>query len=148
MSDIFTPEKRSEVMSRIRSTDTVPERRLFELVAELLQDCKIDVRRNVRDLPGQPDLVIDDLGVVIFLDGCFYHSCPHHGHVPKSNREYWEPKLLRTTRRDVRNRRRLRSDGWSVWRLWEHDLRRSMEPATARRLERRLRKLLETRQEA
>lgn len=145
MSDIFSSAKRSWIMSRIRSKDTVPERRLFELVMGLLEGSSFTIRRNVRDLPGQPDLVIEDLGLVIFLDGCFYHSCPQHGRVPESNRDYWEAKLDRTRRRDARTRRQLRREGWSVWRLWEHDLRRSRERRTIKRLERRFRKLLDAR---
>lgn len=139
MADIYTREKRSQIMSNISSTATRPENRLCDLIMEMPYD--IEVRRNVRELPGQPDVVIDRLRVAIFMDGCFYHSCPRHGHLPKSNVEYWVPKLHRTVQRDARTRQQLRRRGWSVWRVWEHDLRNSAERATANRL----RKLLERR---
>ena len=111
-------------MSGIRSTGTGPEERLFALV-ERAVDGRWRIERNVRSLPGTPDVLIPDLQVVIFADGCFFHSCPIHGHVPRSNIDYWEPKLERTVRRDRRNRRKLRAMGYAVWRLWEHDLKPS-----------------------
>lgn len=141
MADIFTPEKRSEIMSHIRSTGTAPERRMLGLLEEMVG---VDsVEQHVPALPGRPDFVVGRLRVVIFVDGCFYHSCPQHGRVPSSNQEYWEPKLLRTRRRDASNRRQLRTSGWSVWRVWEHDLRGRRAETTALRLGRRLAKRAE-----
>jgi DNA mismatch endonuclease, patch repair protein len=97
---------------------------------------------NVRTLPGQPDVVVPGLRLAIFADGCFYHGCPEHGHVPKSNVDYWFPKLTRNQRRDRANRRALRRMGFAVWRLWEHELKgRRMartQMALARRLKSRL----------
>ncbi|MGH8248471.1 MAG: hypothetical protein ACREUU_18790 [Gammaproteobacteria bacterium] len=91
---------------------------------------------NRADLPGQPDVVIPSLRLVVFADGCFYHCCPQHGHLPKSNLSYWSPKLARNIRRDASTRRRLRRLGFSVWRLWEHELRGRNVGRTARRLQR------------
>src|ERR1035441_964074 len=94
MADIFDVRKRSEIMSRIRSFGTTPERRLYALVRETLGPrWRIDL--NTRTLPGQPDVFIPSLRLVLFADGCFYHGCPRHGHQPKSNQEYWLPKLAR-----------------------------------------------------
>lgn len=72
-------------------------------------------------MPGRPDIVIPNLNLAIFLDGCFFHLCPKHGRIPDSNRDYWEPKLLGNVRRDARSRRALRRMGFAVWRFWEHD---------------------------
>jgi DNA mismatch endonuclease (patch repair protein) len=69
----------------------------------------------------QPDLVLSRSRVVLFVDGCFWHSCPIHGVVPKSNRAYWEPKLARNVARDRDTDRRLRALGWHVIRAWEHE---------------------------
>lgn len=138
MADIFEPQKRSEVMSRIRSTGTGPENRLYQLVSQLLREDTL-LERNVRNMPGQPDILIPDLKLVLFADGCFYHGCPQHGHIPKTNVDYWGPKLARTRLRDSRNRRALRTFGYGVWAIWEHDLRASRMSALAERLERRLR---------
>jgi DNA mismatch endonuclease, patch repair protein len=122
MADVFTPEKRSEIMSRIRSTGTTPEARLWTMVREALGG-RWRIDKNVRSLPGQPDVVVPSLRLAIFADGCFYHGCPEHGHVPKSNVDYWLPKLVRNRRRDGANRRALRKLGFAVWRLWEHELK-------------------------
>ena len=110
MADVFTPEKRSEIMSRIRSSGTTPKARLCAAVREALGGrWRIDV--NVRTLPGQPDVVVPGLGLAIFADEWFYHGCPEHGHVPKSNVGYWLPKLVRNRRRGRASRRVLRRMG-------------------------------------
>lgn len=140
MADIYTPEERSKLMSGIRSVGTKPEERLNEMVDGLAAG-RWPIQRNVRELPGTPDVVIPSLRVAIFADGCFFHLCPKHGHIPKSNVQYWEPKLRRTVQRDRRNCRKLRRLGYAVWRFWEHDLTPSqIDRATAvlaRRLDRR-----------
>jgi DNA mismatch endonuclease Vsr len=81
------------------------------------------VDKDVRTLPGQPNVVVPCLSLVIFADRCFYHGCPEHGHVPKSNVDYWLPKLVRNLRRDRANRRALRKVGFAVWSFWEHGLK-------------------------
>ena len=109
-------------MSKIRSKNTSPERRLCAIVAKILgKACKI--RRNVRKLPGYPDVVIPSLKLAILADGCFYHCCPWHGHIPHSNRAYWVPKLQKNRKRDEIERRKLRAAGFYVWKFWEHDLK-------------------------
>lgn len=139
MADLFSPEKRSMIMSRIRSTGSKPEERLYEAIRSVLgHRWRID--RNVQTLPGRPDFVIPTLRMIIFLDGCFYHSCPIHGHQPKTNTEYWGPKLARNVRRDRKNRRALRKMGYSVWRFWEHDFKGRGSSVASRRLERILSK--------
>jgi DNA mismatch endonuclease, patch repair protein len=136
MPDPFAPQERSRIMARVRSQGTKPESRLEMLVRELLEPPhQIDTHRD--DLPGTPDLVIPALRVCIFVDGCFWHRCPRHGSVPESNRDYWESKLKRNVARDSRVRRQLNRAGWSVWRVWEHDLSPTRLEATAARLSRR-----------
>jgi DNA mismatch endonuclease (patch repair protein) len=66
--------------------------------------------------------VIPSARLAIFVDGCFWHGCPKHGRHPTSNTHYWLPKLERTLQRDRLNAARLRSLGWTVLRLWEHEL--------------------------
>jgi DNA mismatch endonuclease (patch repair protein) len=134
VADVFDPVKRSQVMSRIRSSSTRPEQQLYELVRSLLGG-RWRIDRNVGGLPGKPDLVIPSLKVAVYLDGCFFHACPRHGRIPDSNRDYWEPKLTQNVRRDARNRRQLRELGYHVWRLWEHDFETS---ASRQQLRRRL----------
>lgn len=137
MADIFSMEKRSAIMSRIRSTGSKPEERLYAAVRSVLgHRWRID--RNNNGLPGRPDIMIPSLDLIIFLDGCFYHSCPSHGHIPKSNADYWGPKLEKNALRDRRNRRKLRELGFSVWRFWEHDFKTRPADKALRRLERSL----------
>jgi DNA mismatch endonuclease (patch repair protein) len=59
--------------------------------------------------------------MAVFVDGCFWHSCPQHGSTPKANSEYWQPKLLRNIERDREVDARLKSAGWAVLRIWEHE---------------------------
>lgn len=139
MADVFTPEKRSEVMSRIRSTGTKPEERLKRLVKATVGARR--VRSNHRRLPGSPDVVIPSLKLAIFMDGCFFHGCPWHARIPASNRKYWQDKIERNIQRDERNRRQLRREGYHVWRIWEHGLEGRRLAMTAAQLRRRLESL-------
>lgn len=137
MADIFTKKRRSAIMARIRSSGTSPERLLQSIVRRILgTDMRIDF--NVTRMPGQPDVLIPQLRLVIFADGCFYHNCPLHGHRPKSNEYYWTPKLARTVKRDAANRRKLRVCGFRVWRFWEHQFTGRNAERTFQILERRL----------
>ena len=141
MTDVFSAKRRSEIMSRIRSTGTSVEEMLYRLVRRAIgQRWRID--RNARSLPGRPDIVIPTLKLAIFADGCFYHRCPEHGHVPRSNRKYWVPKLARNLQRDKMNRRMLRRLGFSVWAVWEHSLEGSRVERTGLMLKRRLTRLI------
>lgn len=137
MADIFSKGKRSQIMSRIRSAGTTPERRLYAIVREILGP-KRRIDRNVHSLPGRPDVVIPSLKLAMQADGCFYHRCPKHGHEPKTNRDYWLPKLRRNAERDALYRRKLRALGFSVWRIWEHDLKMSKSGRTYAILSRRV----------
>jgi DNA mismatch endonuclease (patch repair protein) len=91
-------------------------------------------------LPGRPDFAFRSQKVAVFVDGCFWHSCPRHGRAPESNQEYWLPKLARNGRRDRRVSRILRRMGWKVIRLWEHDL--ANDSLVVRRIRRMLAKSL------
>jgi DNA mismatch endonuclease (patch repair protein) len=141
MADIFSRTKRSQIMSRIRSSGTTPETNLHLCVRQILGG-RWRIDQNVRKLPGQPDIVVRNLRLAIFADGCFYHSCPRHRHVPKSNEDYWIPKLQRNVARDKANRKKLRQLGFTVWSLWEHDLKKGNLERTILGLQRRLGKLV------
>jgi DNA mismatch endonuclease, patch repair protein len=112
---ITTPE-RSANMSRIRSKDTKPEM----LVRKALYRLGLRFRLHVRGLPGHPDIVLAKHRTVIQIKGCFWHghACPD-GRLPKSNQDYWVPKLMKNRQRDIANDRKLRRLGWSVRNLWE-----------------------------
>jgi len=118
--DIWSKEKRSEVMSKILSSNTLPERR----VRKILTAMGYRYRLNVKNLPGKPDIVLRKYNSIIFIHGCFWHlhSKCRDGTIPKSNTEYWGKKLLGNKKRDARNIRELRKRGWKVLRLWECEI--------------------------
>ena len=76
-------------------------------------------------IPGvtraRPDILFPTEKVAVFVDGCFWHSCPEHGTIPKANREWWIEKLAGNVERDRRHRRELGDAGWVVLRVWEHE---------------------------
>jgi DNA mismatch endonuclease (patch repair protein) len=120
MPDVFTPEKRSEVMSRIRSHGNKDT----ELaLAALMRAAGITGWRRRQKLPGRPDFVFRRERVCVFVDGCFWHGCPAHYRRPKSNRAFWDAKIARNRARDRKVSRELRAAGWSVLRVWEHSLK-------------------------
>jgi DNA mismatch endonuclease (patch repair protein) len=115
------PRRRSENMRAIRSvSNTTTERRLAALlISARLRGWHV----RPKDFPGGPDFVFPKERTVIFVDGCFWHGCPKCGHIPKTNRAYWQAKLARNHARDARIARTLRKTGFHVVRLWECDLR-------------------------
>jgi DNA mismatch endonuclease (patch repair protein) len=117
MPDKFSADIRSGIMSKIRSKWTKPEMKMHGL----LKGNKIRHLMHP-DLKGNPDAYLKDFNAVLFIDGCFWHNCPKHGHMPKKNSEYWVPKIIRNTERDKRNTRLLESEGFRVIRLWECDI--------------------------
>lgn len=139
MTDCFTPDERSAVMSRIRSTNTVPEQRMLLALRTVLGP-RWRIDQNAASLPGKPDLVVPSLRLCIFVDGCFFHGCPAHWRPPATRPEYWVPKVERNQSRDRKHARALRSAGWSVWRFWEHELRGNCLDRTSSILERRIAK--------
>jgi DNA mismatch endonuclease (patch repair protein) len=80
---------------------------------------------HVRDLPGTPDFVFSKARLAIFVDGCFWHGCVVCYRRPHSSQDYWDVKVKMNRRRDARVNRELRRTGWSVRRIWEHELHSS-----------------------
>ena len=137
MPDMFPPEKRREIMARIRSFGMRPERRLGELLREELPGEEIVERPP--GLPGRPDFYLPRLRLAVFADGCFFHGCPRHLRMPASNQDYWRRKIQRNRERDRRTRRELRRLGIRVVRVWEHELKGSAA-AARRKIRRALRR--------
>lgn len=121
MSDNLTPEDRRKTMRAVKGKGTSIERQLSAMLAGMgLSGWK----KNVDDIRGKPDIVFPEERVLIFVDGCFWHSCPHCDRkLPKTNREYWERKIERNIERDKRNNKVLADNGWEVIRIWEHEMR-------------------------
>lgn len=143
MADIKTKESRSYNMSRISGKDTKPE----ELVRKYLFSKGFRYRKNVRKLPGTPDLVLPKYRAVIFINGCFWHG--HEGCKyfvwPKSNAEFWRQKIETNISRDRRKEAQLRDMGWNVMIVWECELRPPKREATLEELESQLRQISEKR---
>ena len=120
MADNHTKEVRSRNMSHIRSTNTKPE----EKVRKYLFSKGFRYRKNVRKLPGCPDIVLPKYHTVIFVNGCFWnkHDCPRFVW-PSSNEDYWIPKITRNVERDLKNHQILREQGWRVVVVWECELK-------------------------
>jgi len=125
--DRITPEQRSRVMSRVRSADTLPER----LLRSQLHRRGWRFRKNVRRLPGCPDVVFPGRRVAVFVDGDFWHFYRFESWQSKLP-EYWRLKIERNRARDKRIRALLRRQGWSVVRVWEHEVMRDTERAALR----------------
>jgi DNA mismatch endonuclease (patch repair protein) len=120
MGDWLTAEQRSRNMSAIRARGTKPEERLYALAREYFPRRRI---AQHAELPGRPDLFLPGLRLAVFVDGCFWHSCPKHGHVPLDNRTYWGPKLERNRSRDHEVVVQLRNMSITTVRIWEHELK-------------------------
>jgi DNA mismatch endonuclease, patch repair protein len=104
-------------MSAQRTTGTAPEIAL----RRALHRRGLRYRLHRRDLPGRPDLALARLRIAVFVDGCFWHSCPAHAVPPKANGAWWKAKLAANVARDQRNDERLRAMGWEPLHIWEHD---------------------------
>lgn len=131
MTDVFSKAKRSEIMSRIRGRGN--ERTEMAFVRVLRRNHIKGWRRN-RPIFGKPDFVFPKNRVAVFVDGCFWHGCPRHATSPQNNREFWVRKIRRNVARDRLVTRTLRSQGWRVLRIWQHDLKRPHEKGCVRRI--------------
>ena len=119
MHDVFSKQKRSEVMSLIRSRgNKATELRLIQIFREY----GITGWRRNQPLLGKPDFTFRRERVVVFVDGCFWHGCPKCYKRPKSNQEFWDEKIANNRKRDRKVSRELRRDGWKVIRVWQHRL--------------------------
>lgn len=126
MADVFSKQKRSQVMAAIRSTGN----RATELkLAAIFRAHGITGWRRHQQLPGKPDFVFRKERLAVFVDGCFWHGCRWHCRMPKSRVGFWSGKIARNKSRDREVGRLLRKLGWRVFRLWEHGLKHPEEIA-------------------
>lgn len=122
MADMMTPEQRRKNMQSIKSIS-----KLESIVSKELWHKGYRFRRNTKDLFGKPDISIKKYKIVIFIDSCFWHQCPLHGNMPKTNVEYWKPKLERNVERDREVDKYYMEKGWNIKRFWEHDVKSDLE---------------------
>lgn len=116
MVDTLTKGKRSWLMSRVRGSNTAPEKQ----VERFLRRCGVRFRRHDRKLPGTPDIVVPQKQVAIFVNGCFWHGHAGCGlaRIPSTRRKFWSEKIQANRKRDRRVRRALESMGWTVLTVW------------------------------
>ena len=116
MTDVFSEEKRSYVMSCVSSKDTKPEK----IVRSFLHRAGFRFRLHARDLPGKPDVVLPKHKTAIFVHGCFWHRHPgcKRATTPKTRREFWMEKFKKNVRRDNLNQKKLKELGWEVIVVW------------------------------
>ena len=106
-------------MSKIGSNKTV---------AELILKKALSGRHftyQPKKIYGNPDFASKKKRIAIFVDGCFWHKCPKCYTVPKSNKEYWLPKIKRNVGRDKKINKLLKKDGWKIIRIWEHEIKKN-----------------------
>ena len=118
MADTVSKKLRSEIMSRIRSRNTKIETEF----SNALRKNRIKFRRNEKRMYGKPDFVFRDAKIVLFIDSCFWHGCPYHCRMPKSNKTYWNIKINRNKKRDREVSRWHKEKGWTIFRFWEHEI--------------------------
>ncbi|WP_418130119.1 very short patch repair endonuclease [Variovorax sp. 278MFTsu5.1] len=129
--DNLSPERRSDLMKRVRRSDTKPEVTLRKALHRLGFRYVIGDKR----LPGTPDLVFPKYKAAVFVHGCFWHGheC-RQGRAPSSNVDYWAPKIAANRARDARKEQALREQGWRVFNVWECELKPTLVSASVLRL--------------
>lgn len=118
-------------MARIRSKDTKPEL----IVRHYLYSRGYRYRKNVKTLPGTPDIVMSKYNTIIFIHGCFWHGHDVDSLVPHTHTEFWKEKIELNKLRDARNKEALRNMGWNVITIWECQLKPAIRAKTLRELE-------------
>lgn len=124
MSDIYSKSKRSDIMSKISGKETKPE----ILVRKFLFSKGFRFRKNVKNLPGKPDIVLPKYKTAIFVHGCFWHghSCKR-GTLPKTNHKFWLEKIGKNIERDIRNSSELKETGWNIIVVWQCEIKNKDE---------------------
>ena len=122
--DIWSKEKRSDVMSKIRSKDTKPEKILR---SKLFRE-GFRFRLHKKDLPGKPDIVLPKYNTIIFVHGCFwhYHKVCKEGRIPDTNSKFWKEKLFKNIERDKKHQEECEKLGWKVLVIWECEIEKEL----------------------
>jgi len=121
IADIYSPNKRSRIMSGIRRDETEPE----ILVRKFLFSQGFRYRKNDKRYPGTPDIVLPKYRTIIFVHGCFWHgheNCKAAA-LPKTRTEFWKEKIDGNIKRDSRDTEKLKSQGWTVITIWQCEMK-------------------------
>ena len=125
MADCFTKEKRSEIMSKIRSKNTKVE----VLVFRELRQRGIYFQKHYKKAKGNPDIALPRKKKAIFIDGDFWHGYNFNKQRNRLPKKYWRAKIEGNIKRDRKNRTKLRKNGWEVLRVWEHEIIKDIDKA-------------------
>ncbi len=122
MADIFSPKKRSEIMSKVKSKDSKIETEF----RKKLWRAGFRYSKNSSKYFGKPDLALLKYKTVIFIDSCFWHGCKKHGSMPQTRINFWKTKIERNKQRDKEVNRYYKKIGWKAIRIWEHSLKKDI----------------------
>lgn len=123
MGDIFSKEKRSDIMSKVRSKDS----KIEIIFRKALWKEGFRYRKNCKNYFGKPDLVLKKYKTVVFIDSCFWHGCKKHGTLPKTNKKFWINKINANKNRDKMVTRCYRKNNWKIIRIWEHEITKKLD---------------------
>ena len=121
MPDIFTPEKRTSIMRSVKNKNTLPEL----IIQSLLRNIGVEYEREKHLMNCRPDIIIQDMKKAIFIHGCFWHghSCKR-GQLPGTNTLFWETKIIKNKKRDLRNQTELSNAGWDCLVIWGCEIKK------------------------
>ena len=121
ISDIYSIDKRSDIMSKVRQEGTKPEL----LIRRFLFSQGFRYRKNDKRYPGKPDIVLPKYRTMIFVHGCFWHGHENckAATLPKTNTDFWKKKILENIARDQKNIETLREEGWNVITIWQCEIK-------------------------
>ncbi len=121
-------ENVSRVMSRNKARNTKPE---LNLRRSLYADGVRGYRLNWKKAPGTPDIAFPGKKIAIFINGCYWHRCPHcELPLPKTNKEFWKEKFDKNIKRDIKKEKELLDLGWIVLVFWECKIKTNMKDCT------------------
>lgn len=121
MTDVFSREKRSWLMGRVKGRDTKPEM----LVRSIIHRMGFRFRLHRKDLPGKPDIVLPKYKKAVFIHGCFWHghkNCPRAAR-PTSNIDFWNRKIDGNIKRDANAQKELKAMSWKILVVWQCQIR-------------------------
>ena len=136
MADNVSKERRSEIMSNVKSSDTKPEL----IVRKFLFANGFRFRLHDKNLPGKPDIKLTKYKTLVFIHGCFWHgheNCSIYV-MPKTNKKFWYEKIDKNISRDKKRVVKLRKMGWHVYTIWECDLKPKRQIKTLESLKNRI----------
>ena len=124
--DIFSREKRSQIMAAVKGRDTLLEKRVFSF----LKRKKIRFKTHYLGVIGKPDIVVPDKKKAIFIDSDFWHGWQYPKWKSKLTSDFWVEKIDANRKRDIKVNRSLRTKGWKILRVWEHQIEKDFDGST------------------